>query len=150
LPSRSTLNTPDIIDRTLPQMVAVVPKATDGQTYLALGQGEQAWQTLCESVRGGSELSIHLDLSRINLGEGVVPETERVFLEIWGGVAADCTQRELLWASPALVVGWQRYCVKLRPLEYMDQFTLRANSDKTLLPPAYLLVDNIVPVADCP
>lgn len=143
-------NTPDIGNDTIDQMVAVVPKPTDGLTYLALGEDEQVSQTLCEAVPAGSELHMALDLSRINLGEGVVPETEAVFLEIWGGIAADCSQRELLWASGPLQVGWERRCATLMPHNYMDQLTLRANSDKTQLSPAYLIVDNMVPQSECP
>jgi hypothetical protein len=145
-----TTNTPDIANDTIPQNIVMVPKATDGSTFLALGEDEQASQALCQTIQGGTTLYVELDLARMNVNAGVAPETERVFLEMWGGVAADCSQRELLWASAALQVGWKHHCVTLRPQAFMDQLTLRASTDKSLLSPAYLLVDHIVPVERCP
>jgi hypothetical protein len=138
-------NTPDIANESI--AVTDVPPPTDGLTYLALGEGEQASQELCSEVPGGSLVPIAFDLARVDIGEPVV---ENVFLEIWGGLAADCSQRQLLWASPALDTGWQSFCVTLRPQHFMTQLTLRANADMTSLSPAYLFVDNLRPVASCP
>jgi len=146
----STANTPDIANETIPQMIVTVPKATDGLTYLALGEGEQVSQPFCNTIDAEASLSLALDLARIDLAEGIVPETEQVFLEIWGGLAVDCSQRELLWASEALKVGWKRFCVTLHPHSFMNQITLRANADMTLASPAYLIVDNLKPMDSCP
>jgi hypothetical protein len=146
----SVSNTPDVINETIPQNIATVPKATDGLTYLALGEGEQVSQPFCSTIDAGASLSLTLDLARIDLAEGIVPETEQVFLEVWGGLAVDCSQRELLWASPALKVGWKNYCITLHPHSFMNQITLRANSDMTLASPAYLIVDNLKPMDTCP
>lgn len=141
-------NTPDIGNETI-AFTPGVPAPIDGLTYVALGEGEQVSQGLCAQAPS-APVSLELDLSRIDLGGGVVPETERVFLEIWGGLGVDCSQRELLWASPGLQSGWQRFCVTLQPQSYLTQLTLRANADMTLLSPAYLLVDNLKPVDACP
>lgn len=142
-------NTPAIGNDTV-SVTGSVPPPTDGLTYVALGEGQQVSQPLCSDVPDGAPLHLELDLSRIDLGAGVVPQTEQVFLEIWGGLAVDCSQHELLWASEALQAGWQHFCVTLQPDSFMTQLTLRANSDMTLASPAYLLVDNLQPVDSCP
>ena len=131
-------------------LTGTVPPPTDGVTYMALGEGDQVSQELCSQVPSGVPLYLQLDLSRIDLGGGVVPQTEAVFLEIHGGLSVDCSQHELLWASPALETGWQHFCVTLQPDSFMTQLTLRANSDMTSASPAYLLVDNMQPVDSCP
>lgn len=146
----SIVNTPDIANDSIKQMVAMVPKPTHGVTFLALGENEQVSQKLCASISGSETRSFTIDLSRINIGSGVVPETERVFLEVWGGVAADCSQRELLWASEPLDVGWKTHCITIAPHAFMDQITLRTNADKSQLAPAYLIADQLVPVKSCP
>jgi hypothetical protein len=149
IPAAATGNTPDVGSDTLAQMVAVAPKATAGATYLGLLENEQASQRLCRPLTGGSQVSFTVDLSRVYIGGGV-PDTEPGFLEIHGGVANDCSQRELLWASPALATQWESFCVTLRPQQFMDNLTLRSRSDNSLGTPIYLTVDNIVPVDDCP
>lgn len=146
----SVVNTPDVANDTVKQMVATVPKPTHGTTFLALGENEQVSQKLCEPIAGSETRSFTIDLSRVNIGAGVVPETERVFLEVWGGIAADCSQRELLWASDALDVGWKTHCITIAPRAFMDQLTLRTNADKTQLAPVYLLADQLLPVKSCP
>jgi hypothetical protein len=145
----ATLNTPDIANDTIPQNVVVAPKATDGETYLALGEGEQVSQPFCNTIDANASLSLQLDLSGLDLTSGLsLPE--KVFLEIWGGLAVDCSQRELLWASPALEPGWKTFCVTLHPHSFMNQITLRANSDQGSAAPAYLLLDNLKPMDRCP
>jgi hypothetical protein len=145
----SSSNTPDIINEneTLSQTYAMLPKPTDGLTFLSLGEGEQVSQPFCTTVEAGAALSLQLDLARVEV-QGVTSTAAQVFLEIWGGLAVDCSQRELLWASPALKTGWKPYCVTLHPHSFMNQITLRANSDMTL--PAYLIVDNLKPMDKCP
>jgi hypothetical protein len=140
-------NTPDIGD-TASAQAAGAPLPTDGSSMVALGEGEQVSQPLCEAVRGGARLRIELDLTRLNLSGTM--ESETIHLEIWGGIAADCTQHQLLWASEALSMGWKTYCVALEPVEYMDQITLRSVSDDSSVMLSYLLMDNLVPVDDCP
>jgi hypothetical protein len=84
------------------------------------------------------------------LNQGLTPSTEQVFLELWGGIAANCSQTERLWASPALSTGWKTYCVPLQPHAFLDQITLRGNSDMSQPTQGYLIVDNLKPVASCP
>lgn len=143
-----SLNTPDIVNETIEQPIAVLPPATDGNTYIGLQEGEQVSQPLCEPLAGGEELYLKLDARRLSLG--VMPDTELPFLEIWGGLSTTCSQHQLLWASDPLSLTWQTLCAKLRPLQYMDQITLRINTDGSLPTVTYLLVDNLVPVEKCP
>ena len=143
----STQNTPDIVSATLAPTFPGIPNATQGDTFLSLSEGEQISQQLCDTVPVGRDSYIALDLARFDIGTGV---SEKVFLEISGGVAADCSQRQLLWASPALDLGWKRYCVPLKPTAFMDQITLQAKADMSSLALGYLVVDNIVPVDSCP
>jgi hypothetical protein len=142
-------NMPAVVDETIAPNVVTVPMPVHGSTFLALGEGQQVSQPFCAAIRDGAALSVELDLSRVDVGSGIVPQTEQVFLEIWGGLAVDCSVHELLWASPALKVGWKRFCVTLRPRAFLTQLTLRANTDKTLSSSAYLLVDNLKPVDGC-
>jgi hypothetical protein len=146
----SATNTPDIGNDTVAQTLGPIPKPTDGVTFLALGEGEQVSQAFCSPLADDSPVSLEIDLARLNIGAGIVPETEQVFLEVWGGLSVDCSTHELLWASPALQAGWKTYCITLRPRSFMTQLTLRANADMTLPTPAYLLVDNLKPVDSCP
>jgi hypothetical protein len=141
-------NTPDIGNDAIAQTPGV-PKPTDGTTFLGLAEGEQVSQAFCSAAPDGVPLFLELDLSRINLNI-LAPETEQVFLEIWGGLSVDCSQHELLWASPALLPGWQHFCIKMRPRAYMTQLTLRANADQSSAAVAYLVVDNLKPVERCP
>jgi hypothetical protein len=143
-------NTPDIGNETVAQTLGAIPAPTDGVTFLALGEGEQVSQAFCSPLPEDAPVSLELDLARLNIGAGLVPETEQVFLEIWGGLSVDCSRRELLWASPALDAGWKRYCITLRPRAFLTQLTLRANTDLTQPTPGYLLVDNLKPVDRCP
>ena len=142
----SMANTPDIGSDAL-VVIGNVPKPTNGLTYLALGQGEQVSQALCEDVQGGSVLYLKLDVTRVDLTPG---DTTKMFLELYGGIAADCSQRQLLWASPALASSWTTYCIPLRPREFMNQLSLRAKTDVASAFPEYLTVDNLVPVDQCP
>jgi hypothetical protein len=138
-------NSPDVVNDTIQQFVEV-PAPTDGSTYLGLAEQEQVSQLLCAPLPAGSSVSLQLDIARFVLG-GV---TEIPYLEIWGGVAADCSQRQLLWASPPLGEGFSTHCATLKPSQYTDQLTLRAgigSSDTTV---AYLLIDHLRPVAACP
>jgi len=147
----SQTNTPDVVSASIQQFVATLPAPTEGATYLGLFEGEQVSQRLCRGVSGGSVLSFSIDLRRLNVTAGLVADTERAFLEVWGGTSADCSARELLWASSALeLITWQPFCVTLRPQQFMDQLTLRARSDETQLSSVYLLADNLVPVGACP
>jgi hypothetical protein len=146
---RDVPNTPDIANDTIPQNIVVAPKATDGDTYLALGETEQVSQPFCNTIDADASFSLQLDLSKVDITNGLALP-EKVFLEIWGGLAVDCSQRELLWASPALEPGWKTFCVTLHPHSFMNQITLRANSNQTSATPAYLLLDNLKPMDRCP
>ena len=145
--SDGAANTPDIGSVAVAQ--TPVPPPTDGTTFLALAQGEQASQTLCESMGEDAELSVELDLTRHDVTTGGVPTAGTMYVEVWGGLAASCVSRQLLWASPPLGSEWKRYCFKLRPAEVMDQITIRANGDGGALA-GFVFADHLVPVDDCP
>jgi len=146
--SDGAANTPDIGNVDVAQ--TPVPPPTDGETFLALGQGEQASQTLCESMGDGDELSVQIDLARHDVTTGGLPVTGTMYVEVWGALSANCERRQLLWASPPLGADWTRYCFKLRPDEAMDQITIRANGDSAAVAPAFVFADNLVPVDACP
>jgi hypothetical protein len=140
-------NTPDLVNDSLDLMSGLAPKPINGVTYVALSKGEQVSQALCEPLLPGDAVSLQLDLTRINLAPG---DTTHVFLEIFGGHAADCSQHQLLWASPPLQSGWTRYCIKLRAVDGMDAILLQAQTDTDSLVRQYLAVDNLVPLDACP
>jgi hypothetical protein len=142
----STSNTPDVASDAL-VVIGNVPKVPNGATYVALGQGEQVSQALCEDVPGGSKLAFKLDATRIDLTPG---DTTKLFLEVWGGIAADCSQRKLLWASAALASTWTTLCIPLQTSEFMNQLTLRSKTDVASPFPEYMALDNLVPVDQCP
>lgn len=149
-PSQLPVNTPEVLNATLERDPWVLPDPTDGSTYLGMAEGEQVSQPLCEPLQPGSQFFLKLDLARLYVGANVVPDTERPFLEIWGGLAADCSARQLLWASPLLGLEFQTFCAELKPDQYLDNLVLRARSDNSLPSISYLLVDNLVPVTSCP
>jgi hypothetical protein len=142
-------NTPDIANESVQPQIGVAPVPKDGQSYLALGVGEQASQALCEPIAANAERNVKLALTRVPLPVGVSDASEGVKLEIWGGLAADCSQRQLLWVSPALESTWQTLCAQLRPTQNIDQITLRAVTSNPNLTINYLAVDNLVPVPAC-
>ncbi|MET0391066.1 MAG: hypothetical protein ABW321_34155 [Polyangiales bacterium] len=138
-------NTPEVIDAIFAQ---VAP--TDGDTLLGLLGGEQVSQTLCEAPEAGTTLYVELDLGCLDDGANGMAQGP-VALEIWGGLTVDCSQRQLLWTSPALRPGLTHYCAALTPSEPIDQLTLRAPVEaSTGLPAGYVLVDHLVPVDRCP
>jgi hypothetical protein len=143
----TAVNAPDI---GIASAGTAVPNPTDGMTFVSIADGEQVSQKLCQAVRAGSARSLQLDLARADLGAAPASSADGVFLEIWGGTAADCSQHQRLWASPTLELGWKHFCIKLQPTELMDQITLRANSNATAMATSYVLVDNLVPVDVCP
>jgi hypothetical protein len=136
-------NTPDIANATLDPMTGVAPSPVDGDTYLAMRTAEIASQQLCQPLTAGSRTYLQLDAVRMNIGS---PE---MFLQLWGGSSATCSQRQLLWVSPVLETSWNTYCVPIEPGEWMDQITLRAETPTPDLVVNYLAVDNLVPVDDC-
>ena len=149
--STSTPNVPSIGNKSVaPVSGATVPDPTNGSTYLGLAEGQQVSQTLCAPLDRDASFSVELDLTRVDVGDGTVAESEAAFLELWGGLSVDCSQRELLWASPVLQVGWHHYCLSFHPQSYMDQITLRANTDMSQATLAFLAVDNLKPVDACP
>jgi hypothetical protein len=143
-------STPDVVNPSV-GLPANVPAAEDGDTYLGLTENEQVSQELGRGVAGGSALALKLDLRRLYLGVGLAPDSEKAFLEIYGGVVPGCTSRELLWSSPSLPNDdFQTYCAVLRPTQFTNRIVLRATSDQTQLLPSYVLVDNLQPVSSCP
>jgi hypothetical protein len=144
-------NLPNIGNKSAVQTSAMaVPDPTEGLTYLELTEGAQVSQTLCAALDRDATFSVELDLTRIDLGDGAAAESEAAFLELWGGLSVDCSQRELLWASPVAQVGWHHYCLSFHPQSYMDQITLRANTDMTQASLAFLAIDHLKPVDACP
>lgn len=137
-------NTPDIASNGLDWTAVVAPLPRDGETYLALNTSEQASQELCEPLTARSTTKLRLDAMRLDLGGAAM------FLQIWGGLASSCSQRQLLWVSPALNTSWETYCVTLEPREYMDLLTLRAQTPMPTLAASFMLVDNLLPVDECP
>jgi hypothetical protein len=146
--SSAVANNPDIGTDT-GATGTTVPKATEGMTFVSLAVGEQVSQKLCQAVRAGSTRSLRLDVARADFGAAPTG-TDAVVLEIWVGFASDCSQHEQLWVSPPLETGWKTYCAKLKPGELIDQITLRATANSTALASSFALVDNLVPVDDCP
>ena len=146
----SVSNTPEIGSGLVdPAVAPSIPRATQGLTWLGLSEDEQVSQTLCRGVPGGTSLSFRIDLSRIDFGANVVPASEVAFLEVWGGIAADCSRRQLLWASPGLETAWNTYCATVRTPEYFDSLVLVSRSDKSQPGPTYVVADHIVPVERC-
>ena len=138
-------NTPDVASNGLDWTTMVAPLPVDGDTYLALSTAEQASQQICEPLTARSTTKLRLDAMRLDLGGG------EMFLQIWGGVSSNCSQRQLLWVSPALsTTTWQTYCATLEPREYMDFITLRAETPMPTLAASFMLVDNLLPVDECP
>ena len=131
-------------------ITAELPKPTDGATWLGLLPDSQVSQPLCQAVTGGSARSFRVDLRRVVLGDNVLPDNGALFLEVHGGIAADCSSRELLWASPNLDTSWNTYCATLQPQQYFDNLVLVARSDSSLGTTSYLVADNLEPVERCP
>jgi hypothetical protein len=142
--SDTVVNTPDIANRDLDPMTGIAPEPSEGETYLALRTGQQASQKLCEELGVGDRTSLQLDALRLNVGS---PD---MYLQIWGGSSATCSQRQLLWVSPSLSTEWTTYCVTIEPSEYMDLITLRSETPMPMFVQNYLAVDNLLPVAGCP
>ena len=143
--SDSGTNTPDVANNGLDWTTVVAPVPRDGDTYLALATAEQASQALCEPLTAQSTTKLLVDAMRLDLGG-----SPNMFLQIWGGVSSNCSQRQLLWVSPVLNTSWETYCVTLEPREYMDQITLRAETPMPTLTASFLVVDNLLPVDECP
>jgi hypothetical protein len=138
-------NTPDIASNTLDPVTGIAPPPRDGDTYLAMTNGEQASQQLCAALVAQTEGSLRLDAMRFDLGG---PDT---YLQVWGGQSASCSQRQLLWVSPALSTTWESHCITLRFSEFTDLLTFRAiAADPNTMFPSYIAVDNLVPVDRCP
>jgi len=125
------------------------PDASDGETYLALGQqlafAGRASQTLCEPLEAGATRSFVIDLSRATTTDA--GESLDQVLEILGG-STECAEETVLWTSPQLTVDWQTHCVTLRPEQTVTTIALRPLGRDGGLVEA--LVDDIRPVSACP
>jgi hypothetical protein len=146
----SRFNTPDILDESVRQFLVPLPAPTDGKTYLGLREGNQASQALCAPIRGGEQRSFRIDARKLDLSSVPFANSEGVFLSIFGGISATCELTERVWISPKLNPMWQTFCVTIAPQQLMDQLTLQAVSDGTLLTLVSLNADHIVPVSSCP
>jgi hypothetical protein len=124
------------------------PDASDGETYLALGQQlafvGRASQTLCEPLEAGATLSFFVDLARATTTD--TGESQDQVLEVLGGTA-ECAEETVLWTSPQLALEWQTHCVTLRPEQAVTTLALRPLGRDGGLVEA--LVDNIRPVSGC-
>jgi hypothetical protein len=137
-------------DATLwPQQNWTFPAPSDGATYLALGQQllftGRASQTLCEPLEAGAMRSFYVDLSRATTTDP--GESQDQVVEILGG-SSECAEEVVLWTSPQLTLDWQTYCVTLEPERPITTLAFRPLGRDGGLVEA--LVDNIVPVEECP
>ncbi len=146
----SRINLPDVVSATIPQIVVAVPAPTEGETYLGLREGMQASQALCAPLRAGDQRSIRFDARKLDISNVTLNNTEAVFLQLSGGINANCSLNEVLWVSPKLVNAWTSFCVTLAPSQYMDQLTLLSITDGSSIAVSDLAVDNLVSVASCP
>jgi hypothetical protein len=125
------------------------PEASDGETFLALGQQlgfvGLASQTLCEPLAAGSARSFLVDLAHATTTDPGQAEDQAV--EILGG-SGECSEETVLWSSPPLTTDWATYCVTLAPERELRTLGFRALARDGGLVEA--LVDNIVPVERCP
>jgi hypothetical protein len=144
------LNTPDIGSAPVAPSALARPAATDGMYYLGLTEEEQVSQRMCTVLRAGESGTFEIDMMRVHEASFSVDIVrQRVFVEVWGGIATDCSQRHLLWASPPLTSSWERYCVTITAGDFTDQLTLRARSDRTSATLGYVALDNLRPVERC-
>jgi hypothetical protein len=125
------------------------PAPSNGETYLALGQqlafAGRASQTLCEPLIAGATRSFFVDLARATTTDP--GESQDQVVEIVGG-SVECAEEIVLWTSPQLALDWQTHCVTLRPEQTIETLAFRALGRDGGLVEA--LVDNIVPVGQCP
>jgi len=125
------------------------PDASDGATYLALGQqlvfAGRASQTLCEPLQAGATRSFLVDLAHASTTDG--GESQDQAVEVLGGTA-ECAEELVLWTSPALTLDWATHCVTLSPEQTVTTLGFRALGRDGGLVEA--LVDNIRPVSSCP
>jgi hypothetical protein len=144
-------NTPDLLaSMTTPPGAPPFPAVPHGSTLAGAAEKEALSQALCEGVYPGEKLAFEIELFRLPLGGGVLPETESAFVRVWGGNSADCSRRELLWASPPLTDKWQRFCARVEPQHFTDLITLESASDESLGSVTYVLMDDVYPVDGCP
>jgi hypothetical protein len=127
------------------------PDASDGNTYLALGQQGalfgRASQTLCAPLHAGETRSFLIDLAHASSANASVEATDQV-VQILGGTK-ECGESEVLWTSPKLSTQWTTHCVTLEPKQ--DTTTLGFKPVGTAGGGEMEgLVDHLVPVANCP
>lgn len=126
------------------------PAASDGATYLALGQQlafvGRASQPLCEPITAGASRSFLVDLARATSSDPASEATEQV-VRVFGGDS--CAEDELLWTSPPLTTTWSAHCVTLQPQRNTTHlaFAPLGTGGGGLVE---ALVDHIVPVESCP
>ncbi|MDB4973913.1 MAG: hypothetical protein JWN48_2254 [Myxococcaceae bacterium] len=143
----ATPNFPQVIERGALPMLSF-PQPTAGESYLALATNEQVSQQPCASAPVGSRLSLMLDLAVTS--SSVVVDASAPVLELWAGLALDCSQRTRLWTSPVLGPGFASYCATFEVQQPFDSLTLRASASGALPHPGRVLVDHVLPVAACP
>ena len=140
-----------IADPTLwPAQRWTLPVASDGATYLALGQqltlAGRAAQQLCAPIAAGSARSFFVNVARGQNGDGI--ESQEQVIQVLGGNSVECAEEQLLWTSPPLTLEWSTYCVTLRPqAETTTLAFVPFGADGGQMEG---LVDHIVPVEACP
>lgn len=144
-------NSPDLLSSEIaPPGAMGLTLPPDGKTFAGLAENESISQSLCEAVYPGDARAFEVDLYRLPIGAGLVPETEAAFVRVWGGTATECSKRELLWISPMLTAEWRRFCVRVAPGHFTDLVTFEVGSDQSLGSPVYVLIDRVRPVDACP
>jgi hypothetical protein len=126
------------------------PDASDGATYLALGQQGgfvgTASQTLCEPLPAGETLFLRVDLAK-GVSEAPSPEATGQVMQLLGG-DSECSESTVLWTSPELTAAWTTHCVSITPSA--DITTLAFRPTATGGGEMEGLVDNLVFVDACP
>ena len=126
------------------------PPASEGATYLALGQQAlfvgRTSQTLCAPVEAGAARSFLVDLARATSNAPTLEATTQV-MQVLGGTS-ECAETDVLWTSPPLTVAWATYCVTIRPQQPITTLGFRPSGTGGAQMEG--LVDHIVPVAGCP
>jgi len=126
------------------------PDASDGATYLALGQQGgfvgTASQTLCQPLLAGQTLSFRVDLAK-GLSETTSPAATGQVMQVLGG-DTECSESSVLWTSPELTASWTTHCVSITPTAEITTLAFRPTA--TGGGEMEGLVDNLVFVDECP
>jgi hypothetical protein len=101
---------------------------------------ETVGEPLCTPMIAGKQYSFRIDLSYQGLIEGSTPGR----LEVWASQTS-CGEDQLLWTSPVVPHTWQTFCATFTPQQAFTYLQLKPADVG-----GGVLVDHIVPVAQCP